>query len=171
MDDSSELSPVLDRQRRQHAHRCRQVTKAQKKIASLINTNLGDVNMSTIDTISEELATSVTGHDALQDRIEELLLGDPEASEAELIDRDKHTELHADLRRTLKTLSVRLLVWLEGQNIEADLDSLMSVVDKLSPTFRSMMDSFQVTCRKYMDSAATHMSHPLIRDRIHALRN
>ncbi len=71
MDDSSELSPVLDRQRRQHAHRRRQVTKAQKKIASLINTNLGDVDMSTIDTTSEKLATSVTGHDAIQDRIED----------------------------------------------------------------------------------------------------
>jgi len=104
MDDTSDTAPALDGLRRQRAHRRGQITKTQKKIASLDGGHLDDVDVYTIDSLTDELSTSVSAHDTLQDQIEELLMDDPEASDLELAERDKRTELHSNLRRSLKVL-------------------------------------------------------------------
>ncbi len=67
MDDTSDPAPALDRLRRQRAHRRGQITKTQKKIASLDDSHLDDVDVYTIDSLTNDLSTSLSAHDTLQD--------------------------------------------------------------------------------------------------------
>ncbi len=123
----------------------------------------------TIKLLSEELSTAVSAHDIIQSQIDELLVDDSAAFDLEVIERDKHCELHTELRRTLMLIEERHQLWSNSNCVVEEMDTLSAVSDKTSPSFRSMFENFSNNCKPFLNSARAHHAHPAFRERLQSL--
>ncbi len=170
MDEASEQNPSLLHFKRQRAHKRGQVTKIQKKIHSLDESHPDDWDTVVVEGLSEELSAAISAHDHLQAQINDLLLDDNEAYDLEVSESEKHDELHAELRLTLRRVKQRYQLWSDSNSVVAEIDTLSSVTDKTSSRFRSLFESFSNRCTPFLNAAKYHHSIPAFRDRFDSLR-
>ncbi len=170
MEESTDSNPALERLHRQRAHKRGQVTKVHKKISSLNDSHPDDMDAVTVKLLSEELSTAVSAHDVIQSHIDELLVDDSAAFDLEVIERDKHCELHTELRRTLMLLEESHQLWPNSNCVVEEMDTLSAVSDKTSPSFQSMFENFSNNCKPFLNSARAHHAHLAFRERLQSLR-
>jgi len=171
MDEAAELNPALDRLRRQRAHKRGQVTKLQKKITSLDDSHPDNLDSYTIKGLIKELSAAVTAHDAVQAQINVLLEDVLDAYDAELLDSEKHDELHLQLSNTLDRVSDRCQLWSDSASVVKQMDAMFNVADKTTDAFRSSFVEFRASCKPFLNSSKVHHANPAFKDRLMSLQD
>ncbi len=137
MEENLDPTAAIDRLRRQRAHKRGLVTKLLKKIQSLDTCHPDDLDLVVIDGLSDELSSTVSAHNQIQAQINDLVLDSEEAYESELVESERHDEIHTDLRRTLRRVRERYQLWSDSNSIVGEMKLLLAATDTTSPRFEA----------------------------------
>ncbi len=168
-EDDTTRSP-LEHLRRQRAYKRGLVTKAQKKIKSLLECHPNDWDPLTIEDLSEELSSAITAHDALQLQIDDLVFEDAKAFDQEQAEADKHKDNHSALRLSLKRVQQQQKLWNDSHSLIHEMERLSASSDRTTSRFSSKLDELAQNCKPLFNSPPTLHSHSAIMERITSLR-
>ncbi len=168
MEENPDPTAAIDRLRRQHAHKRGLVTKLLKKIQFLDTCHPDDLDLVVIDGLSDELSSTVSAHNQIQAQINDLVLDSEEAYESELVESERHDEIHTDLRRTLRRVRERYQLWSDSNSIVGEIKLLLAATDTTSPRFEARFQSFISRCTPFLNSGKCHRLVPAFRDRFTA---
>ncbi len=168
MEENPDPTAAIDRLRRQRAHKRGLVTKLLKKIQSLDTCHPDDLDLVVIDGLSDELSSTVSAHNQIQAQINDLVLDSEEAYESELVESERHDEIHTDLRRTLRRVRERYQLWSDSNSIVGEMKLLLAATDTTSPRFEARFQSFISRCTPFLNSGKCHRLVPAFRDRFTA---
>ena len=92
MDDDSISLPSVELLRRQRAHRRGAITRLTKRLAILYERTLKAARIEAGEALLQDVKLEIEKHDRLQDYIDDALADDPDALEAEYIERERHND-------------------------------------------------------------------------------
>ncbi len=92
MDDDSISLPSVELLRRQRAHRHGAITRLTKRLAILYERTLKAARIEAGEALLQDVKLEIEKHDRLQDYIDDALADDPDALEAEYIERERHND-------------------------------------------------------------------------------